>query len=193
MVELQAEAGDERSVVEQRVTGGADEVGRHAATGEERLEVDRRALDRSRSRPPAHSTWATFRPPRSADWAIVSTCRTPGSKAAVRAVVNAWPTVKNVLLVEPWTAGHAPVARVYQPAPVFGGAWVSRPPLAADVPFFRNSFIVGMTPCPAYFATRSWRMPSDAKKTALSSGPLGRLLFGARPAPRRLRTAARTA
>ena len=32
--------------------------------------------------------------------------------------------------------------------------------------------MVGMTPCPAYFATRSWRMPSDAKKTALSSGPL---------------------
>ena len=62
-------------------------------------------------RPPAHSTWATLRPPRSADWAIVSTWRTPGSKAAVRAFVNGWPTVKNVLLVEPWTPGQAPVAR----------------------------------------------------------------------------------
>ena len=43
--------------------------------------------------PPAHSTWATFRPPRSADWAIVSTWRTFGSNAAVRAVANGWPTV----------------------------------------------------------------------------------------------------
>ncbi len=41
----------------------------------------------------------------------------------------------NVLLVEPWTPGHAPVASVYQPAPVFGGAWVSSPLPEADVPF----------------------------------------------------------
>src|SRR6185436_20981186 len=46
MVELQAEAADERSVVEQGVAGSADEVRRHAAAGEERLEVDRWALDR---------------------------------------------------------------------------------------------------------------------------------------------------
>jgi hypothetical protein len=31
------------------------------------------------------------------------------------------------LLVEPWTAGQAPVASVNQPAPVFGGASVNKP------------------------------------------------------------------
>ena len=84
-------------------------------------------------RPPAHSTWATLSPPRSADWAIVSTCRTFGSNAAVRVFCGA-PLMWNVLFVEPWIPGHAPVARVYQPAPVLGGAWVSRPSPAADVP-----------------------------------------------------------
>ena len=50
----------------------------------------------------------------------------------------------NVLLVEPWTPGQAPVASLYQPAPVFGGAWVSRPLPAAFAPFLRNVAIVGM-------------------------------------------------
>ena len=67
-------------------------------------------------RPPAHSTCATLRPPRSADWAIDSAWSTPGSNAAVR-FANGWPLRWNVLLVEPWTPGHAPVARLYQPAP----------------------------------------------------------------------------
>ena len=78
-------------------------------------------------RPPAHSTWATLRPPRSAAWAIDSACSTFGSKAAVRAVAKASPFLWKVLLVEPETPGHAPVARVYHPAPVLGGAWVSIP------------------------------------------------------------------
>ena len=51
----------------------------------------------------------------------------------------------NVLFVEPWTPGHAPVASEYHPAPVFGGAWVSRPFPVAEVPFLRNSAIVGIT------------------------------------------------
>src|SRR5207253_5752216 len=46
VVELDAERRDQRRVVEQRVTGAAVEVRRDAAPGEERLEVDRRALDR---------------------------------------------------------------------------------------------------------------------------------------------------
>jgi hypothetical protein len=71
-------------------------------------------------------TCATFLPARSADWAMVSTWSVPGSKAAVR-LANGCPDLWNVLLVEPWTPGQAPVASVYQPAPVFGGAWVSRP------------------------------------------------------------------
>ena len=76
-------------------------------------------------------------PPRSAAWAMVSAWSTPGSKAAVR-LANGWPLMWNVLLVDPLTPGQAPVARVYQPAPVFGGAWVSRPLPSADVPFFIN-------------------------------------------------------
>jgi hypothetical protein len=40
---------------------------------------------------------------------------------------NVEPLMWNVLLVEPWTPGHVPVASVNQPAPVFGGACVSRP------------------------------------------------------------------
>src|SRR3954470_4282343 len=93
-------------------------------------------------RPPAHSTWATLRPPRSADCAIDSAWSTFGSKAVVR-FANGWPWRWKVLLVEPWTPGHAPVAREYQPAPVFGGAWVRRPLPEADVPFLRKSPIVG--------------------------------------------------
>jgi hypothetical protein len=75
-----------------------------------------------------------------------------------------------VLFVEPCTPGHAPVARLYQPAPVLGGASVRRPEPDAEVPFLRNEAIVGITPSAAYFATRSWRMPSEAKKTAVVAG-----------------------
>ena len=84
-------------------------------------------------RPPAHSICATFLPPRSAAWAIVSAWSTPGSKAAVR-LPKGWPLTWKVLFVEPATPGHAPVASVNQPAPVFGGAWVSRPPPEACTP-----------------------------------------------------------
>ena len=72
-------------------------------------------------RPPAHSIWATFLPPRSADWASVSAWSTPASNAAVR-LPKGWPFTWKVLLVDPATPGHAPVASVNQPAPVFGGA-----------------------------------------------------------------------
>src|SRR4029079_15309213 len=120
-------------------------------------------------RPPAHSTCATLRPLRSADWAMDSAWSTPGSNAAVR-FANGWPLRWNVLFVEPCTPGHAPVARLYQPAPVLGGAWVRRPLPLADVPFFRNSDIVGISPCAAYRATMSCLMPSAAKNTAFCAG-----------------------
>ncbi len=116
--------------------------------------------------PPAHSTWATFLPPRSADWAIDSACRTPGANAEVEPVKGR-PLMWNVLFVEPVTAGQAPVASEYQPAPVLGGAWVSSPPPSAEMPLRRKSRIVGITP--EYFSTRSWRMPSEAKNTAFGS------------------------
>src|SRR4051794_29819373 len=121
--------------------------------------------------PPAHSIWATFLPPRSAAWARFSAFSTLAAKAAVL-LAKVPPLMWNVLLVEPWTPGHAPVARLYQPAPVFGGASVRRPFPAADVPFLRNEPIVGSRPWAAYLATRSWRMPSATKKTAVpASGP----------------------
>jgi hypothetical protein len=59
-------------------------------------------------------------PARSADSAIVSACRTPAEKAAVR-LPKVSPVRKNVLFVEPCSPGYAPVASVYQPTPVFGG------------------------------------------------------------------------
>src|SRR4029078_5791777 len=120
-------------------------------------------------RPPAHSTCATLRPIRSAEWWMYSAWSTPGSNAAVR-FANGWPLRWKVLLVEPWTPGHAPVARLYQPAPVLGGAWVRRPFPLADVPFFRKSDMVGMSPCAAYRATMSCLMPSAAKNTAFCTG-----------------------
>ena len=73
VVELEAE----RARRTRALSVGADVVGGHAAAGEEGAVVDRRALDRDALRPPAHSIWATFVPPRSADWAIVSACSTP--------------------------------------------------------------------------------------------------------------------
>ena len=94
------------------------------------------------SAPPAYSNCTTFLPPRSADWPIDSAWGTPALKALVL-LPNGWPLTWNVLFVDPWTPGHAPVARLYQPAPVFGGAWVSRPPPEADDPFFRSSANAG--------------------------------------------------
>ena len=55
----------------------------------------------------------------------------------------------NVLLVEPCTAGQAPVVNVNQPAPVFGGACVSRPWSDANAPCLSISLKPGTTPSPA--------------------------------------------
>ena len=52
------------------------------------------------------------------------------SNAAVR-LPNGWPLTWNVLFVDPATPGQAPVLSVFQPAPVFGGDCVSRPPPVA--------------------------------------------------------------
>ena len=40
---------------------------------------------------------------------------------------NGWPFTWNVLFVDPVPPGHAPVAGLYQPAPVFGGATSGQP------------------------------------------------------------------
>ena len=98
MVELQTERGGER-----RRVGRADVVGRDTATGAEVAEVERRPLI-APLRPPAHSIWATFLPPRSAAWANVSACSTPGVPNADVLLANGWPLTWNVLFVEPCDA-----------------------------------------------------------------------------------------
>src|SRR5712691_3581833 len=65
-------------------------------------------------RPPTQSTCATFFPARSAALAIVSACRAPVEENDVE-LPNASPMRWNVLLVEPCSLGHVPVAIVYQP------------------------------------------------------------------------------
>jgi hypothetical protein len=52
-------------------------------------------------RPPAHSIWATFLPPRSAAWAIVSACRTLTAPKAAVEFANVPPLMWNVLFVDP--------------------------------------------------------------------------------------------
>ena len=86
MVELQAEAGDERRVVEQRVAGWPMKL----------VATPRPEKNDWKSivgpwivalRPPAHSTWATFRPPRSAAWAMrlgLQDARVEGRRACCR-------------------------------------------------------------------------------------------------------------
>ena len=98
--------------------------------------------------PPAHSTCATLRPARSALCAIVSAWSAAALNAAVP-LAKSLPLMWNVLLVEPCTPGQAPVARLYQPAPVFGGACVRRPLPVAFAPFLSKSAIVGIRPCAA--------------------------------------------
>ena len=94
-------------------------------------------------RPPVHSICATFLPASSAEDATDWASRTfvgsvPGLaplpwKLKDVELVNGCRLSKNVLLVLPWTPGHAPVARVYQPCPVLGGKpWVK--PLSPVAP-----------------------------------------------------------
>jgi hypothetical protein len=106
----------------------------------------------------------TFLPPRSAACATVSADSMPGSNAAVR-LANGSLCLWKVLLVEPCTPGQAPVAIVYQPAPVFGGAWVSMPPLSADAPRRSMSAKAGTLRSAAYRSTMSCRSPSAANSS----------------------------
>ena len=116
-------------------------------------------------------------PPRSADWASVSACSTGAAPSAAREALKPLllgesgsygePLMWNVLLVEPCTPGHAPVASVNQPAPVFGGACVSSPWSDAYAPRWSSSRKPGVTPSSEYFSTASWRRPSEAKNSSL--------------------------
>ena len=146
-------------------------VRRHAAARAEVAEVERRAVDgAAASARPTRSGRPSCRRARRTGRASRPGAR-PASNAAVR-LPNGWPFTWKVLLVEPCTPGQAPVFSVNQPAPVFGGACVSRPLPDARAPLRSRSRKPGTTPWPAYFSTASWRRPSEAKKRSLSSRPL---------------------
>ena len=148
-----------------------DVVRRHAAARAEVAEVERRPVDRAA---------AAARPLDLGDLlaaalgrlgerlglqdAVADAAVRPGER---RVRERAAPLMWNVLLVEPWTPGQAPVARVNQPAPVFGGAWVSRPLPDAYAPLRSSSRKPGVSPSSAYFSTRSCRRPSEAKNSSL--------------------------
>ena len=132
LVVLEAEGGDQRRPVRRR-----DIVGRHAAAGQECPEIDGGTGD---------GAITAACPLHLHDPLAATLCRlrdrlgdsTPGSKAPVR-LAKGWLLMWNVLFVDPCTPGHAPVAIVYQPEPVFGGAWVSMPPPLAAAPLRRRS------------------------------------------------------
>ena len=158
VVELEAERGDEGGVVARR-----DVVRGHAAAGEEREVVDGRAVD---GPVPAARPLELGDLEAAALGALGDRLGLQDAGVECRGPVpNGAPLMGNVLLVEPVTPAQAPVARLYQPAPVFGGACVRSPSSAAEVPFLRNAPIVGRTPADV-LPTRSWRSPSEAKKTA---------------------------
>src|SRR5205814_7426617 len=88
-------------------------------------------------RPATHSICATFLPARSAALAIESACSTPAAENEVR-FENVSPVRKNVLFVEPFSPGYAPVAIVYHPTPVLGGKACTIP-FAPSTPAFRRA------------------------------------------------------
>src|SRR5215218_6525496 len=115
-------------------------------------------------RPATQSSWATWRPARSAAEAIESAWSTPGDVKLV-AREKSVPVWWKVLLVEPCWPGQAPVASVYQPAPVLGGKpWVR--PLRPWTPRRFSSRRLGMAPPAANRSTRSGRMPSAENRIA---------------------------
>ena len=149
------------------MSGRRDVVGRHAAAGEEVAEVERRAVDRA----------AAAAGPLDLGDLLAAALGRLGERLGLQDVralnaavvlVNGWPLTWNVLFVEPCTPGHAPVASVNQPAPVFGGAWVSRPLSDAYAPCSSRSRKPGDDALVARTSrSASWRMPSDAKNSSL--------------------------
>ena len=73
----------------------------------------------------------------------------------------------NVLFVDPCTPGHAPVASVNQPAPVFGGACVSSPWSDAYAPRLSSLRKPGVTPSSENSSTAPGVRPSEAKNSSL--------------------------
>src|SRR5262245_12225304 len=104
-------------------------------------------------RPPTQSTWATFLPARSAAAAIVSAWSTPPAEKDVR-LENVSPERKKVLLVEPCSLGHVPVAIVYHPTPVLGGNACSMP-FSPITPCRISCAYAGIAPAAAYLCIKS--------------------------------------
>ena len=145
----------------------ADEVRRDAATGEEGPEVDRRAVD---------GRVATARPLDLGDLQAAALGGLGDRLDLEDARIERRGPVRERLAVDvegvvgrAVTPGHAPVASVYQPAPVFGGAWVSSPSPGPRRPSSGSCPWSAAAPLAAYLATRSWRRPSAAKNSAASA------------------------
>ena len=168
-------------VVEQRVAGAADEVRRDAAAGEERPEVDRRALDgRVAAAGPLDlgdleaAALGGLGDRLGLEDVRVERRRPVGERLAVdveRVVgraVDARPRAGRERCTSPRRCSAAPGS---------AGRCRSRRRRSSG-----SSRIVGMTPRSAYFSTRSWRRPSAAKKTALFVG--GRCRRGRRTSGR---------
>src|SRR5688572_11978544 len=122
-------------------------------------------------REPTHSTDTTDLPARSAACWIVSAWRIEAPRL-VRLLKLASPVRWKVLFVDPCSPGPVPDARVYHPTPVLGGKACVRP----FSPFTPAAYIasyVGIAPSSTNRSTRSGRMPSEAKKIALSVLGLG--------------------
>ena len=172
MVELEPERRDVRSVVEERVTGLADEVRRDAPAREEGLEVDGGTVD-GRIAPAGPLDLRDLQPTplcRLGDRLDLEDVRVERGRAVSRTAGRSGGTCcssSRGLPARHRSRGCTSLLRCS------GGAWVRRPLPFADVPFLRNSDIVGMRPCFAYRSTMSWRIPSAAKNTALSIDAFG--------------------
>jgi hypothetical protein len=157
VVELETERGDERSVVEQGLTGVADEVGGDTASGEEALEVDGRSVDGGVA-PTGPLDLGDLQPTPLGglgDGLGLQDVGVEGAGAVREGVaVLVEGVVGRSVGTRPGAGGQGVPAR----SGVRRGLREQ-----AEVPFLRNSAMVGIRPCAANVDTRSWRMPSETK------------------------------
>ena len=125
-------------------------------------------------RPPAHSIWATFLPPRSADWAIVSACSTPASNArgavGERLAVDVERVVGRAVHARPGAGGQA----------VPAGAGVRRRLGEQAAAGGRRAPLAAARPC---VSRPGGRRRTPRRAAACRSGPAKNTAFCDGPAP----------